>query len=160
MTVVLRHSETLELNLVEYAGDVTLAQLKALAAFAARNPAMLKRDNLNIALPGADFASVTFSALDALFARYRALYAQLEFQIYRRAAWVCLSPPVEPYLSYWLGERDLRAAFAANVRRFDNLAEAGDWLLLSPAEIAQVDSCDGFVEHARFDDLPLRAVAR
>lgn len=160
MTVILRHSERLELNLIEYAGAVTLTQLKALAGFAARNPDMLRRDNLNLVHEDGDFSAIPLPALDALFARYRALYGQLRFQIYRRAAWVCRSSAAEPYVAYWLGERDLREAFAANVRRFDTLAEAGDWLLLSPGEMALLERGESFADVAAFEDPPLRAAAR
>jgi hypothetical protein len=159
VTVVLRHNETLELNLIEYAGAISDAQLMAVAAFGAHRPSFLKRDALNIVRANASFA-LDLTALDALFERYRTLYAPLSFQIYRRAAWLCLSKAAEPYVDYWLGERDLRGAMSSTVRKFDALAEAAEWLLLSSAELALVESGEGFSDVAYFEDVPLRAARR
>lgn len=146
MTVVLRHNETLELNLVEYAGAITDAQLKAVAAYGSSHISFLQSDALNIVRQDADFSAVDFKALDALFIRYRSLYAPLNFQIYRRAAWLCLSTAAEPHIQYWVGGHDLRGAMSSAVRKFATLAEAGDWLLLSPAEIEAIERGEGFVE--------------
>lgn len=160
MTVVLRHNEALELNLIEYSGALTAAQLKGLAAFAARHPDMLRHDNLNIIRADADFSAIAPASLDALFARYRALYAQMQFPIYRRAAWLCFAPAAEGHLAYWLDERDLREAFAAHVRRFNNLADAAEWLLLNNTEAACVESGEGFAEIAVFGPALAPAMAR
>lgn len=160
MTIVLRQNETLELNVVDYQGAVTVAQLKAIAAFAARKPGFLKNDVLNIVHPGAEFSAVDFRALDALFARYRQMFARFDFQIYRRSAWLCLSAAADAHVAYWVREPDLREAFSTNARRFDTLAEAGDWLLLSSAEIAALDRGEGLSEIGRFEDTPAAALAR
>lgn len=158
MTVVLRHNETLELNLIEYAGQVSFAELKAIAAYGARNPQFLKSDALNLVAPGADFSGVDLHDLDLLFLRYRKLFARLDFQIYRRSAWLCLSPAAERHVAYWVGERDLRESMSSNVRKFGSYAEAGDWLLLSGGQLAQLERGEGFTEITRFD-LPALAPA-
>jgi len=160
--VVLSHSETLELNLAEYTGVITSGQLMEVAGFGARQPDFLKADTLNVVHAGVDFGAIDLAELDALFARYKALFAPLNFQIYRRSAWLCLDKAAEGHVNYWLGGHDLREAMSSTVRKFDTYAEAGDWLLLSPAELALVESREGFTQLAVFDDsaaLP-RAMAR
>jgi hypothetical protein len=59
-----------------------------------------------------------------------------------------------PHVDYWLGAADMREAMSSAVRKFDTYAEAGDWLLLSPAELAMAQRGEGFVELAVFDDGP------
>jgi hypothetical protein len=155
MTVILRHSETIELNLVEYRGGVTLAELKALAAFMAAHPAYLQRDTLNLILPGADFNACPTPSLDALFDYYRTLFAPLKLQIMRRAAWVCGSAAAQTALDHWLGH-DIREGMTSTVRQFTNLADAGDWLVLTEAEISLVESGKAFSDIARFSAAAVR----
>lgn len=149
MPAVLRHNETLELNLVEYQGGVTLAELKAMAAFMARNPQCMRRDTLNIVHPGAHFSAIPTAELDGLFAYYAKLFEPLNLQIMRRAAWVCRSKAAEPAMRHWL-RGDMRAHMASTVRAFDTMEEAADWLLLSAAELALVERADSFADIARF----------
>lgn len=162
MPVVLRHNEQIELNLAEYHGVVTLAELETVATFLAENPWFLKRDCLSLALPNADFSGVGFAALDRLFGRYKTIYAPMSFQIIRRSAWLCLSPAAQPYIDYWMGGRDTRGAMSSTLRQFSSYAEAGDWLVLSERETAMLESGEGFTEIARFDIRPdaERAAAR
>jgi len=149
VTVVLRQNDGLELNLVEYRGGITLAELKALAAFMARHPAHLQRDTLNIIQPGGDFSAITLAELDALFAYYTKLFAPLNLQIMRRAAWVCRSVAAQAHLRHWLSG-DIRKGMSTSVRMFDTFADAGDWLLLSAAEMAIAESGENFTDVARF----------
>jgi hypothetical protein len=153
VTVVLRHNAALELNLVEYGGVITLAELTALARFVAANPEHMVRDGLAIVMPGARFADVDKAALDALFARYRKLYAPIEFQILRRSAWVCLSDAAAPQVRHWLSG-DIREGMSSAVRQFDTLAAAGEWLVLSREEMALAERREGFIEVVRFDHAP------
>lgn len=148
MTVTLRHNESLELNVVEYQGAVSLAELKALAAYNARNPETLARDTLNIITPRTHF-SATLGELDTLFAYYRTLFAPLKLEIMRRAAWVCHSAAAEPHIRHWLAG-DIRKAMSSSVRLFGGIAEAGDWLMLRPAEIEAIRRGEGFTDLARF----------
>ena len=159
MTIVLAHNDVLELNLIEYLSTVTLDELKAIAAYGARHPDFLKSDTLAIVQPGGEF-TVSFTELDALFARYAKLYGRLDFQIYRRSAWLCRSSAAQAHIDYWVGGRDLKEAMSSAVRQFEGLAEACDWLLLSAADIAAVERSEGFVEIARFETRPARAAAR
>ena len=159
MTIVLAHNDVLELNLVESSGPITLGELGAIAAYGARHPEFLKSDTLAIVQPGAVFA-VSFAELDALFSRYAKLYGRLDFQIYRRSAWLCRSPAAQPHVDYWVGGRDLKEALSSAVRQFESLAEACDWLLLSASDLAAVERADGFTEIARFEGGPARAAAR
>lgn len=159
MTVVLRQNEEMELNLAEYRGAISLAELKAVAAFMARNPALLQRDTLNIIQPGGHFVAVSLADLDALFAYYVTLFAPLNLQIMRRGAWVCLSPAAEDHLRHWLSG-DIRKHMSSTVRMFDTFADAGDWLLLSPAEIAMAEHGRGFSDVARFTAAASAAMAR
>ncbi|MGE0741117.1 MAG: hypothetical protein AB7O98_07220 [Hyphomonadaceae bacterium] len=155
MSIVLRHNALLELNVVDYRGAVTWAELRTLADFQAANVASLGRDCLNVIDPNADFDAISFDALDALFAHYRKLFAPLDFTIARRAAWVCQSQAAQAHMDYWLGGRDLREAMSSHVRQFASFAEAGDWLLLSAEELAAVLRGDGLTEIERFE-APLR----
>jgi hypothetical protein len=158
VTVVVRHSKTLNLNLVECSGVVTTAQLGALAACAADNPMLLEADSLNIVRPGADLSGVDMSALGALYAHYQKLFAPLKFQVYRRTAWVCQSPAAQAHVAFWARGNESRKAFSTNTCQMDTLSEAADWLLLNADERGQVDRYEGFSEIARFDDA--RALAR
>ena len=157
MSIVLRYSEGLELNLVDYSGVVTLPQLHALAAYGARHPVFLRADGLNVVRADADFTGIDLAALDALFRRYQELYTQLQFQIYRRSAWICLGAAAEAHIAHWTSANDMRSALSSTVRMFGTFIEAGDWLLLSPGELAQVESGEGFCERARFDATPAPA---
>jgi hypothetical protein len=160
--VVLRHNETLELNVAEYWGAITLGQLTEVAGYGAKNPHFLKADTLNIVRADCDFSAVDLAELDALFTRYKTLFAPLNFQIYRRSAWLCLGKAGAAHVEYWLGEHDMREAMSSTVRKFETFAEAGDWLLLSAAELAQVERGEGFIDLVVFDEAPAmpRAAAR
>jgi hypothetical protein len=158
VTIVLRHNEALELNLVEYRDVVSLAELKALAQFAAANPEHMVRDGLAIVMPNARFSDVDAPALDALFAHYRQLYAPIQFQLLRRSAWICQSDAAAPQVRHWLSG-DIREGMSSAVRQFDTIAEAGEWLVLSAAEIARAERREGFVEVARFE-APATGLAR
>lgn len=160
MTVVLRHSEQIELNLVEYTGSVSLAELVALADFQAAQPAMLSYDSISVVRPGADFRSVELSNLDEVFARYRELFRPLNLVILRRSAWICQSPAAEPHVRHWLGDRDTRGGLSSDVRRFESFTGAADWLLLDAEELAALDSGAGFVDLARYHIPPAPALAR
>lgn len=162
MPVVLRHNEQLELNLAEYYGSVSLAELEAVAAFLGENPSFLKRDCLSVVLPGVDFAGVEFTALDHIFGRYKILYAPLDFQIVRRSAWICQSPAAQAHVDHWVGRRDAREAMSSTLRQFNAFAEAGDWLVLSEAETIALEMGAGFDEIIRFEDrlTQSRAAAR
>lgn len=151
MPLVLRYNQELELNLAEYHGPVSLAELEALAAFLADNPGFLKRDTLSHVLPGATFEGVAFAALDRLFTRYAGMFAPMDFQIVRRSAWLCESPAAQPFVDYWIGDRDTREAMSSTLRQFPTFAEAGDWLILSESETLALEAGVGFTDLARFD---------
>lgn len=154
MPVVLRHNESLELNLVEYLDSVTYNELKAVAEFLAANPTFLKRDSLSVARPGCTFDSIDLGDLDTLFGGYAALYAPISFQIIRRSAWVCLSPGAQHYIDYWITGRDARGAMSTTLRQFPTYEEAGDWLVLSEAETLALQTRTGFDIIAHVEDQP------
>lgn len=158
MPVVVRHHEAMEVNRVDYAGSVTMDELAALAAFNAANPAWVTYDCLSVVLPGADFRSINLAELDALSARYRAIYEPLNFLIMRRSAWLCLSAAAEKHVRHWVGDpRERRENMASDVRLFESYEAAGEWLLLRPGEIEALTACEGFHEVARFGSAPARA---
>jgi hypothetical protein len=156
VTIVLRHNERLELNLVEYRDTISLAQLQELAAYAVGKPEHMRRDSLNLVRRRARFADVDEAALDELFAHYRQLYAPLNFQMLRRSAWICFSEAAAPQVRHWL-THDSRQAMSSAVRRFDTYADAGEWLVLNTEEIAIVERGEGFAEIARFGAAPAPA---
>ena len=157
MPVVLRHNEQLELNIAEYRGSISVAELKALAGFLATNPSFLKSDCLSLVMPGADFNGVGLDALDKLFGHYAALYEPIDFQIIRRSAWLCLSPAAQAHVDHWSGKRDASEAMSTTLRQFATIEEAGDWLVLGEAEITALRTKAGFKELARFEDVERRA---
>jgi hypothetical protein len=152
MPTVLRHNQTLNLNVVECTGAVSTAQLGALAAYVAEHPELLGADSLNLVRPCADLSGVDLRELAGFYARYRELYAPLKFQVYRRTAWVCQSASADAHVDFWVTGANPGKAFSTNVRRMETLAEAGDWLLLGGAELEQVERGEGFIELARFQD--------
>lgn len=151
MPVVLRHNELLELNIAEYHGSITLAELQAVADYLAVNRTFLKFDCLSVVLPGATFDDVAFDDLDRIFGRYRTLYAPINFQIIRRSAWICFSPAAQAHIDHWSGKRDAREAMSTTLRQFASFEEAGDWLVLSEAETLALQTGAGFDELARLD---------
>jgi hypothetical protein len=155
--IILRHSEKLELNLVEYRDTISFAELKALAAFVAARPDHMRRDALNVVLPGAQFSDVDAPALDKLFAHYRKLYAPLEFQMLRRAAWICRSEAARPQVNHWLSH-DALGGMSSTVRPFETFAAAGEWLVLNAQESAIAERGESFVEVMRFHDAPALAL--
>ncbi|PZO50901.1 MAG: hypothetical protein DCF16_12360 [Alphaproteobacteria bacterium] len=151
MPIIARHNEALELNRVDYAGSVTLAELGALAEFNSANPTWLTYDCLNLVLAGADFLSIDFDALDALFNRYRDMYQPMNMLILRRSAWLCQSPAAERHVGYWTKGRDAKDALSSDVRLFDSCESAAQWLLLRPNELEKLKSGEGFTEFFRAD---------
>lgn len=151
MPVVLRHNDLLELNIAEYHGSITLAELQALSDFLAANSSFLKSDCLSVVFPGAVFADVEFDGLDRIFGRYKTLYAPMSFQIIRRSAWLCFSPAAQAHIDYWSGKPDTREAMSTTLRQFASFEEAGDWLVLSEAETLALQTAAGFDELARFE---------
>lgn len=152
MPGVLRHNQSLELNLAEYFGSVTYGELKAVAAYLGSDPAFLRRDCLNVIHPDCNFDRVDPSDLDELFRTYTALFAPLSFQIMRRSAWVCLSPVTQRYIDHWIVGRDARRVMSTTVRQFSTYEEAGEWLVLSEAETLALQTRTGFDIVASFDD--------
>ena len=152
MPVVLRHNEQLELNIAEYRGSISFAELKAVADFLASNPSFLKSDCLSLVAPGADFDNVELAALDQLFGRYKTLYEPINFQIMRRSAWLCLSPAAQAHVDHWSGKRESREAMSTTLRQFATFEEAGDWLVLSEAETIALQTNAGFDDLAHFED--------
>jgi len=155
--VVLRHNPKLDLNVVEYHGAMTLAELKALAAFQAQNPAHLQRDALTVILSDADFSGVDLQALDALFARYSAMFTPLDFQFLRRSAWLCFNERARTHVHYWVNGRDTRSTMSSAVRCFDTYAEAADWLVLTSEEAVLLETRAGFDEIVRYQ-IPISLV--
>lgn len=156
MTLVLRHNDKLELNRVEYSGAISLAELIAVAEFQAQEPTWLSYDCLNLVAPGAYFEQVDHRALDALFERYSALFKPLQLVIFRRAAWLCESDEARPQIRHWIGGRDTRAGISSDIREFDSIGEACEWLVLSPAQAEIAARPENFREIVRYT-LPARA---
>lgn len=158
MPVVLSRNESLELNLAEYHGSVTYAELKAVADFVAANPFFLKSDCLSVCHDDCHFNAIQYEELDQLFSGYAKLYAPISFQIIRRSAWVCLSAAAQRHVDYWIVDRDARGALSTTLRHFPTYEEAGDWLVLSEAETLSLQTRAGFENVAHFEDAPPHAM--
>jgi hypothetical protein len=152
VTIVLRHNETLELNRVEYSGAVNLTELAALAEFQTRTLTWLGYDCLNVVVAGADFDGVDLGELDRLFARYAALFQPLTFHIMRRSAWLCESPVALRHVRHWTGGRETKETMKSDVRLFNTIEAAGEWLLLRPSEFEKVAAGEGFTEVVRIHE--------
>jgi len=150
VTVILRRNEALELNLVEFAGSITLDELKAVAKFQADKPDLLASDCLNVVRAGGDFNSVTFAELDMLFEHYRKLFSPLRLEIFRRAAWLCEDEGPKAHVAHWMS-RDAKEGMSSTLKHCHSFAEAADWLLLMDAERGLLERAEGFAEIARFD---------
>lgn len=148
MPVTFRHHEGLEINRVDYRGQVSIGEVQAHAEFRAAHPAWLCYDHINVALPDSDGALLNNTALDALFDTYHALFETEKFLIKRRSAWVCLSPAAYGTLRHWVDAPRERPH--TDVRLFETFEEAGRWLVLDAREIAIAASGEGFVELAHF----------
>ncbi|MFZ2030003.1 MAG: hypothetical protein WAU68_06835 [Vitreimonas sp.] len=161
MTVILRRNEELELNLVEFIGSITLDELKAVAKFQADRPELLASDCLNVVRAGADFNTVTFEQLDAMFEHYRKLFTPLRLEIFRRAVWLCEDDGPRSHVAHWMS-RDAKEAMSSTLKHCYSFAEAADWLLLMDAERDLLERGEGFDEIARFDlpVAPARAAVR
>ena len=149
MTVVLRRNETLELNLVEFIGGITLDELKAVAKFQADKPDLLASDCLNVVRAGGNFNAVTFQQLDILFDHYRMLFTPLRLQIFRRAVWLCEDEGPRPHVSHWMS-RDAKEGMSSTLKHCHSFAEAADWLLLMDADRGMLERAEGFDEIVRF----------
>lgn len=154
MTIVLRHNERLELNRVEYSGSVGVAELTALAEFQTSTPAWLGYDCLNLVAPNTDFDTVDLDELDRLFAQYAALFQPLSFFIMRRSAWVCESPLAMRHVRHWAGGRETKETMKSDVRIFDTIETAGEWLLLRQTEFDTVRAGVGFQDIIRIHNPP------
>jgi hypothetical protein len=161
LTVILRRNDTLELNLVEFIGDITLDELKAVAKFQAGRPDLLASDCLNVVRSGGNFNAVTFQDLDMLFEHYRKLFTPLRLQIFRRAVWLCEDDGPKGHINHWMS-RDAKEGMSSTLKHCHSFAEAADWLLLMDTERGMLERAEGFEEIVRFTlpAEPARVAAR
>jgi hypothetical protein len=158
VTVIFRRNETLELNLCEFTGAITLDELKALAKYQADKPDILGSDTLNIVRADGDFSAISLADLDRLFELYRRLFTPLRLQIFRRAVWLCETDAPKAHVSHWLSQ-DAKEAMSSTVKHCHSFTEAADWLLLTDAERVMVEQGEGFPEIVRYPE-PARALVR
>lgn len=149
--IIARHNGDLELNRLDFVGAVRLAELRGLVEFVTAEPHWLTFDCLNVVNPGAEFVDIALTELDAVFARYRDIFAPMDVLIMRRAAWLCESPAALRHIRYWLQGRDAKKHLMSDIRLFDGYADAGDWLLLQAGEAQLLERRQGFAEIARFE---------
>lgn len=154
MSIVVQRNDAIELNIVRYCASITPAQLMAFAHQNRAEPANALSDTLIIVEEAADFSAVPFSTLDSLREIYRAIYQAHSLTMVRLSAWLCQSPDARDWVRYWLHGRGPNDGFGAAVQMFDTLAEACDWLVLSPPEMALVKSGAGFREIKRIGPQP------
>ena len=159
MPIVLRHNETLELSRVEYCGTMRAQDLHDHAAYNAANPIWLGFDCVSVIHPDIDVSSISLGNLDGVFTAHRELFEPLGLMFMRRSGWVCESPDGQRFLSHWLAKRNLDRSPWAEVRQFDTFKAAGEWMLLSAANIAILKSGEGFKEIRRFET-PAPSISR
>lgn len=151
MPIVLRHNETLELSRVEYSGAMRAEEMFNHAAYNAANPIWLGFDCISVIHPDVDVTAISLANLDGVFSAHRQLFEPLNLMFMRRSAWVCESALGQRFLSHWLAKRNIDKSPWADVRQFDTFEAAGEWMLLTPENIAVVKSGEGFREVARFE---------
>lgn len=150
MPIVLRHNPKLELSRVEYFGRVQVADLHNHAAFNAANPIWLGFDCVSVLHSDIEVAGVSPADLDGVFTSHRQLFEPLNLMFMRRSAWVCESAPAQRLLSHWLTKCNADRSPWSEVRQFDRFDAAGEWMLLTPANIIALKDGDDFTEIARF----------
>jgi len=150
MTLCFKHNAQLELNRVEYSGALAPKELYAHAHFRGAHGQWLNYDHLNLVLPGADASQLSNTMLDAIYAQHQALFQTEKLLILRRSAWVCQSAAAMGALRYWLGDRFTKPRAYTDVRLFETIEDACDWLLLQGHEKALAVRGEGFEEIARF----------
>lgn len=151
MPIALRHNEALELSRIEYSGAMRAEEMFNHAAFNAANPIWLGFDCVSVIHPDVDVSAISLPNLDVVFSTNRKLFEPLNLMFMRRSAWVCESPQGQRFLSHWLSKRNAEKSPWTDVRQFDTFEAAGEWMLLTPANIAIVKSGEDFKEIARFE---------
>jgi len=157
MAISFKHSERLELNRIEYSGALSTDELFAHARFRGEAKQWLNYDHINLILPGTDASHLARADLDDLFQRHQALFETQKLLILRRSAWVCQSAGALEMLRYWLGDRAAKPRAFTDVRLFETIDAACDWLLLQGDEKTLAVSGEGFDEVAHFIAPPLAA---
>ncbi|HRE44884.1 MAG TPA: hypothetical protein PKY87_13075 [Terricaulis sp.] len=157
MTISFQHHPELELNRIAYSGLLSIEEMLEHATFRGAHLQWLNFDHINVVLPGTDTRHVTPAAMDDLFAKHQALFLTQTLLIRRRSAWVCQSPAARGTLDYWLGDRTAKPRAMTDVRLFDTLDAAADWLLLRGREKALAVAGEGFEDIAHFCAPPLAA---
>ena len=117
----------------------------------AANPIWLGFDCVSVIHPDIDVSSISLGNLDGVFTAHRELFEPLGLMFMRRSGWVCESPDGQRFLSHWIAKRNLDRSPWAEVRQFDTFEAAGEWMLLSAANIAILKSGEGFKEITRFE---------
>jgi hypothetical protein len=161
LTVVFRHSGELEINRVDYVGAVTMAELNALADYQSNDSDWLTYDSVSVVAPGTAFVGISQSGLNALFAKYKAIYERLNFVVLRRSCWMCDSPAAQDLVTYWLTGNDPLNDLSSDARQFWSFEAAGEWLMLKPGESPKLENGESFREIARFafPEMQARALA-
>lgn len=157
MTISFQHNEALELNKIAYSGELLAEEMFAHARFRAAHPQWLNFDHINVILPGTGVSSLTHAVLDDIFAKHQSLFETSKLLILRRSAWVCESPAALDLLHYWLGDRETKPRASTDVRLFESMDAAFEWLMLRPDEKALALQGEGFNEVARFTAPPMAA---
>ena len=160
MPTVLRHNETLEVSRVEYSGAMTVKDLHDHAAFNTANPIWLDFDCISVIHADVEVSAISLTNLDGVFSAHRQLFEPLGLMFMRRSGWVCESPAGQRFLSHWLAKRNVDRSPWADVRQFDTLEAASEWLLLNSADAAALKSSEGFREIARFESIVAKGFAR
>lgn len=151
MPIVLRHNDVLEISRVEYSGAIRAKDLHDHAEYNAANPAWLGFDCISVIHADVHIAGLSLTELDGVFKAHRQLFEPLNLMFMRRSGWVCDSPMAQRFLGHWIGKRNADKSPWADVRQFESMDAAAEWLLLSPANAALLKSGEGFREIARFE---------
>jgi hypothetical protein len=147
----LQHSPSLELNRIVYAGAISTAEMVALAEYQLGHPNWLAYDVFNLIAPDADFSAVRANDLDAIVAKYKALFEPRDLVIFRRSAWLSHSPASQQQLEHWIARRNTRGAQTLQARQFEEFAPAAAWLGLGPDRAHLLESGAEFGEVARYE---------
>lgn len=144
MTITLFENAALGFQAVKLEGVLSSAELAGLGALHLERPDWARSDAIHLVHEAIDVSQIDYALLDKLRTHYRALQAQLDLHLMRRAAWVCSNPQAWEFLEYWLADRHTRDGQGTEVCLVATLPEAS--LLFDPEELDAVAAWTGFAE--------------
>ncbi|MFT3726269.1 MAG: hypothetical protein QM759_00380 [Terricaulis sp.] len=151
LPVVMQHSRDLELGRIEYRGRITNAEVIAILEYQLAHQEWLAYDTVNLITADAEGGALHPAHLDAILANYATLFAPTDLLIFRRSAWINLSPALQPVVDHWINRRNTGGGQTLEARQFKSFAETVPWLKLPANAATLLETGEGFQELARYE---------